>query len=402
MMLKTVLIDDERPALKALEYLLKQIPTIEIIGAFTDVDQAMQQIRNDPIDLLFLDIDMPKQNGIATAKKVLAENSAIHIVFVTAYSQFAVEAFEVNATDYIMKPVSKKRLDKTLERITQKHLPLDSSVIRQKQTDFLNHVLNEEITVSEEIVSQANLLDIDFTQSFSVFFLLLSHANSQLLQEESDEKKLAMDAFLDELSTEAGLLPWKTPQGISILDFSIIHSEDYRTDELAKAAHLKSIAASHFPNAVVALGIAKRYTKIENFVDRYVQARNAVLIGIHASPDLGIYHFLDSGFLPILDHYVDKQNVNKLIANTIGKTLDYDKANGTELFRTMEAIILHNNLQDVATTLFIHYKTVLFRKQSIEKVLGIEMNSFAGRTMLGVALTLYYLQSIPSIQSSKE
>jgi len=217
-MLRTILVDDERPALKALEHLLKLCPDIEIVGAFTDVYEALQLLRNNNAQLLFLDIDMPQQNGIEVAKKVLAETGDIDIVFVTAYNHFAVDAFEVNATDYILKPVSQKRLEKTLKRIIQKRLVVDTFALQQKRTDFLNHILAGKIIDQEEIHSQAKLLGIDCTQSFSLFFLFLP-----------DEKQPAIQTLMEELLTISGLVVWKTSQGIGILDYSLADCGDWKT-----------------------------------------------------------------------------------------------------------------------------------------------------------------------------
>ncbi|MBP2642558.1 MAG: putative sensor protein [Firmicutes bacterium] len=387
-MLKTVLVDDERPSLKALEHLLKQYSNIEIVGSFTDIDQALELVKCDPIHLLFLDIDMPKLNGIGVAKKIFGENSTIEIVFVTAYNQFAVDAFEVNAIDYIMKPVSKKRLDRTIERIVNKKLSMNPSIVRQNQTDFLNQLLTQKFTDPDDILQRANLLGIDFSQSFSLYFLLITDGNRQ-----------SRTAFIEKISTEHGLIAWETPQGICILDYTLSGSTNHKNQELESASNLKAIAATYFPETKIVLGIAEHYPETKCFANRYVQARNAAVIGMHMSQSSGVYHFLDSGFLPVLDQYVNKHSIDNLIDNTIGKILEYDRINDTELFRTMEKIVFNNTLQDVANTLFIHYKTVLFRKQSIEKILGTSINSFAGRTMLGVALTLYYLRNIPTINA---
>ncbi|MBP2650593.1 MAG: putative sensor protein [Firmicutes bacterium] len=397
-MLKTILVDDERPALIALERLLQQSPFIDIVGSFTEVAPALKLVETDNIQLIFLDIDMPKHNGITVAKKILATNADINIVFVTAYNNFAVDAFEVNATDYILKPVSKKRLDKTLERIAQQHLLPDSLALRQKQAEFFNQILAREITVQDDIVTQAKLLGIDVTHSFSFFYLLIAYGNDQLHQDTPDALDSAIQGFLDEFLVEPKLLAWQLSQGIGIIDYSQLASTDEKSEELAAAERLKASAARYFPDIPIAIGIATRYSQIESFPERHAEARNAAIIGLHTSPNQGIYHFLDSGFLPILDQYVDIQHVEKLIDSTIGKILDYDQANGTELFRTMEAIILYDNLRDVSHTLFIHYKTVLFRKQNIEKILGITLNSFSGRTMLGVALTLFYLRNAAPIK----
>lgn len=120
-MLNTILIDDERPALNNLERFLISYDKVEIKGSYIDVCQAIEEIKDKSVDLIFLDVDMPKMNGIEAAEKILEIDSYIKIVFVTAYNDYAVEAFEVDAVDYIMKPIMKKRLDKTIDRVLKRH-----------------------------------------------------------------------------------------------------------------------------------------------------------------------------------------------------------------------------------------------------------------------------------------
>lgn len=391
-MLKTILVDDERPALKALEHLLKRYPDIEIKGTFTDPDQAREALQ-EKIDLVFLDIDMQKQNGIDFAKKIIAKHQNIEIIFVTAYSHFAVEAFEVNALDYIMKPVSPKRLDKTMERITQKHHETDRLLTLEKQGKFLNDMLAEKFTDKDEIFLKAKLLGIDFAQSFSLFVILLMNEKKQILHQQAAKMKPSMKTLFNQFAKDPDLVIWKTPHGICILDFSI-PTNDCKQKEIDKADYFQKYFIAKFPDNIISVGIAERGDSIKKFASRYIQARNVAGLGPYVAPELNVYHFLDSSFLPVLDQYVNQQNIDQLINRTIGKVLEYDTLNNTDLFHTLEEIVLSNNLQDVAKKLFIHYKTVQFRKQNIEKVLGTSLHSFAGRTMLGVAFTLFYLRNL--------
>jgi two-component SAPR family response regulator len=119
-LIRAILIDDERPALNNLERLLKGYNQIEVVGLYTDVTKAFEEIKKKKVNLIFLDIEMPKIKGIEAAKKILVIDSNVQIVFVTAYNDYAVDAFEVEAVDYIMKPIIKRRLDKTIERIMKK------------------------------------------------------------------------------------------------------------------------------------------------------------------------------------------------------------------------------------------------------------------------------------------
>ena len=385
-MLKTVLVDDERPALKALEHLLSQYPNVEITGSFTDIEKAWKLIKNGNIQLLFLDIDMPKQNGIEIAKEIQRQNSNIEIVFVTAYQQFALDAFEVKAIDYVMKPVSKKRLDNTIERLARNSQAINGLAVGQSQTDFLNQLLTKTNIDQEAAFLQAAELGINFAKSFSLYFLLPIAGNKQ-----------ARISFINKLVSKPGFMAWETPHGIGILDYTITAANNAKALELANAETIKTIAAGYFPETKVILGIAEYNPDLESFADRYVQARNTAVIAARMVAHSAVYHFLDICFLPVLGQYINNHNRDALIDRTIGKILEYDRLNSTDLFPTMEQFLFNNSLQEAANTLFVHYKTIVFRKQSIEKVLGISLNSFSGRTMLGVALTIYYLENIPPL-----
>jgi len=120
-LIRTILIDDERPALNNLERFLRDYDEIEVIGAYTDVFDAFEEIKNEEVHLILLDIEMPKMKGIVAAEKISEIDSDIQIVFITAYNNYALDAFEVNATDYVMKPIMKRRLDKTMEKVIKKH-----------------------------------------------------------------------------------------------------------------------------------------------------------------------------------------------------------------------------------------------------------------------------------------
>lgn len=115
--MNAILIDDENPALLQLERLLLADRRLEVRGSFTSLADGLQHIRTEKIDVVFLDIEMPKVNGLEAAELIQQLDSEITIVFVTAFSEYAVEAFELQAFDYLLKPVYPARLAKTITRI---------------------------------------------------------------------------------------------------------------------------------------------------------------------------------------------------------------------------------------------------------------------------------------------
>ena len=116
MSLRAVLVDDEQLARDELSYLLGQMGGVEIAGQSGNGVEGLATIDRVRPDLVFLDIQMPGLTGFEVARRMLETGSSSHIVFVTAYDQHAIEAFEVNAVDYLLKPVDPARLEVALER----------------------------------------------------------------------------------------------------------------------------------------------------------------------------------------------------------------------------------------------------------------------------------------------
>ncbi len=119
-MIRAILVDDMRPALRELEFLLKKYPDISIEGMYTNPLAAIEKIGETKPQAVFLDINMPQLQGMDAASKILDLSPETDIVFVTAYDQYAIEAFELHAMDYLLKPISEERLEKTIERLRRK------------------------------------------------------------------------------------------------------------------------------------------------------------------------------------------------------------------------------------------------------------------------------------------
>ncbi len=117
MAIHTLIVDDEKPARDELAYLLKSFPEISLVGQGKNGVEALALIKEHNPDLVFLDVQMPGLNGFAVIKKLVDRKARVpHIVFATAYDNYAVQAFEVNAVDYVLKPFDKGRIAKAIQR----------------------------------------------------------------------------------------------------------------------------------------------------------------------------------------------------------------------------------------------------------------------------------------------
>jgi two-component system response regulator LytT len=115
--ISTVVVDDEKLALEELSYLLRDYPEIEVVGAAENGLQAVDLIEKVEPDLVFLDVQMPGLDGIAVIRKLREHSEDLpQFVLVTAFDSYAIEAFRMEALDYLLKPVEKARLDETIQR----------------------------------------------------------------------------------------------------------------------------------------------------------------------------------------------------------------------------------------------------------------------------------------------
>ncbi len=115
--LTTVVVDDEQLACDELSYLLKDFPEIEVIASGSNGLEALELIQKLEPDLVFLDVHMPGLDGMGVVRRLRETQAELpHFIFVTAYDQYAVEAFRLEAMDYLLKPVDKGRLAETIER----------------------------------------------------------------------------------------------------------------------------------------------------------------------------------------------------------------------------------------------------------------------------------------------
>src|SRR6202521_4053086 len=117
MTINTIIVDDEKPARDELAFLLKSFPEINLIGQGKNGVEAVALIKEHLPDLVFLDVKMPGLDGFGVLKKLVERKMKMpHVVFATAFDQYAVQAFEVSAVDYVLKPFDKARLAKAIAR----------------------------------------------------------------------------------------------------------------------------------------------------------------------------------------------------------------------------------------------------------------------------------------------
>jgi two-component system LytT family response regulator/two-component system response regulator LytT len=120
MAIRVMVVDDEQLAREELCFLLGEAGSVEIVGQATDGVEALRMAGELRPDVVFLDVQMPGLTGFEVARRLIEADVPVQLVFVTAFDQYAIDAFTVNAVDYVLKPVDADRLEQTLERVRRR------------------------------------------------------------------------------------------------------------------------------------------------------------------------------------------------------------------------------------------------------------------------------------------
>lgn len=165
--LTALIVDDEPLALEGLRLRLEKIPEIEVIAEASDGDQAIHLCQTLSPDVLFLDLRLPGLNGIEVVQALQADILPM-VVFVSAYGEYALDAFELNAIDYVMKPANLGRLQKTVERIMQRVKPVDSAKEKFKLLRALGESSGIAVSELEDWLESDKPLPTPFVQELVI------------------------------------------------------------------------------------------------------------------------------------------------------------------------------------------------------------------------------------------
>lgn len=135
MKLKALIVDDEYPARKELRFLLQQYENIEVVGEAANAKEAFTLIKALDYSVLFLDIEMPGMTGMELGQRIRELPDPPKVIFVSAYDEYAVKAFDVEAVDYLLKPIDEKRLERAIAKVTKLLQPQTASPAATGGTD---------------------------------------------------------------------------------------------------------------------------------------------------------------------------------------------------------------------------------------------------------------------------
>ena len=177
-MINCIIVEDELPAREELKYFLNEEKEINLIAEFNNPLDTLNFLENNTADVIFLDINMPDMNGISLGKIITKMYPDMKIVFITAYKDYAVDAFEIKAFDYLLKPYSESRIKNLLKSLinikTEKTTSIKNNNLK-KITSIKNNNLKK-ITVNiDERLYVISLNDIDYIEASEKETLIFSN-----------------------------------------------------------------------------------------------------------------------------------------------------------------------------------------------------------------------------------
>jgi two-component system, LytTR family, response regulator len=213
--MRAIVIDDERLARKELINLLNQLETVEVVGEAVNVDDAKEKIEQLQPDVIFLDIQMPEKTGFDLLEEL---DHVPHVIFTTAYDEYALKAFQVNALDYLLKPIEPKRLEDAINKLLGK---IEGVSKRDEEGSFVNH---KKLTLEDQVfvkdgdrcwfvrLSNVRLFESDgnYIKVYFDNFKPMIHKSLNALDERLDEKSFfrASRKHIINLGWVEAIEPW--------------------------------------------------------------------------------------------------------------------------------------------------------------------------------------------------
>ncbi|MFJ7734594.1 response regulator [Lysinibacillus sp. NPDC097231] len=331
-----IIIDDEKMAIDVLRFKLNRLTQfqISIKGTFTNANDALIFLEKESIDIVFLDIEMIDVHGLQVARQ-LTRKPSTQIIFVTAHAQFAADAFDIEATDYLLKPVHEKRLIKALVKAQQK-LQLQGDVLKEKKAHLLYaHTLGSFYLLD----AQHTVMKWRTRKVRELFLYLWFHQKKPILN------VVIIEELWSDLEFEKAA--------------SNLHTSIYQLRKLLKEQGIKDpiqLVNNHYQLNVE---IDSDYDELIHLLElqRHDEPSIQQLLNCYEGDFLAEEEYpwaiqtqlrLKQGVLHVLEMYItNTASINLLLKlNCLQKMLELDEFNENYMFLLLEFLIEQNKKQD--------------------------------------------------------
>jgi PAS domain S-box-containing protein len=273
--------------------------------------------------------------------------------------------------------------DITLQRKTEKMLHLAYEL--RRRSDFLNDIIMGSMAVDE--VSKEYMQTIGLDISRPLFCCLV--VSKGFIGREKEQ-----NSIIEVLGDEKNCIVWNCRNDIGVIYQGIEEGPGDLENSVCFAHSLLEKIRQCDPQLKVVIGVSSIQTGFDSIRKTYWQGWSATIAAQCQNKEDGIYHYKDLGILQLLVKNIGNEGADEFVQEQIGKLILYDREKGTNFLDTLEEILQNSNLKKTAEKMFLHPKTVVFRKQRIEKILGVSIDLFENRLALAVALKLHAVSRI--------
>jgi len=210
-----------------------------------------------------------------------------------------------------------------------------------------------------------------------------------------DDMQMQKNNIIELLGQSQEYILWDCRDNIGILCQAGDNGDDVWEKCMQAAAQIRERIGRYDKDLIVAIGISNMRSGPDSIEKCYQEARSAVISAkCQGEKGGGIYHYRDIGLYQLLTAYSGKDQAQEYVQKNIGPLINYDREKGTSLLTTLEVILQSTSLKEAANKIFLHHKSLVFRKQRIEKILGLSIDQFETRLALATAIKLQKLNSL--------
>ena len=275
--------------------------------------------------------------------------------------------------------IQNRRMALQLSEESYQRATMESTLLQSGRIDFLNALADGKQMKDRELASQAKHFGLTAKAGYLPLVTVC----------ECPIARISEAATFLEYS--GGMILWRREGSLYVLQPE--SAPDHERQEMsARAEELRLLLQEQLGCMLVPIGVGLHCASLRNIAAGFRQAREAIEIGSRLHPQRGVHHYLDIGFLQVLKRNGEKEQIETYIIHTIGKLIEYDRQKNSNLVETLAAILNGQSLRTIADELFIHSKTLLFRKHRIEELLGESLEDPAVRLNLALALQLQALK----------
>lgn len=279
--------------------------------------------------------------------------------------------------------------------ITEKRLNerlLRQAYERRRRNDLMQAILNGHWLGREDLQRQLLRIGFDVPMPFQAFMLQVSQGMGKCERQQEPEAQAMWDALIDHFNEEPGQLAWDHGDGIGIIRKAVISDGGRGEAVQQEVKAFLGTARQYLPQLTLAAGISLPHAALTSIRKACREAFDAVAIG-SCLGERSWYYYDDIGVMQLFKPGMDQMSRHEYIQRRLGPLLAYDAEKGSNFIETLEALLQEGSLKKVAERMFLHPKTVVFRKQRIEQMLEVSLDDFETCLELGMALKLLRLEN---------